>query len=71
MNNALFRLWHYRERVGIAAGTLAMVSGVAFLTGCALIRRDYATASYFYGVATGCLMGAGALLMLGTLDRND
>lgn len=71
MNNALFRLWHYRERVGIATGVFCMASAAALCTGCALIRHDYATASYMYGVATGCLMGASVLLTLASLDRND
>lgn len=70
-NNALYRLWHYRERVGIATGVLCMASSIALLTGCALISRDYAAASYGYGVATGCLMGASTLLVLDSLDRNN
>lgn len=71
MNNALYRLRNYRERVDIAAGTLFMASGIALLVGCALFRHDYAAASYGFGVATGCLMGVGTMRTLYLLDRND
>ena len=70
-NNSLYRLWHYRERVDIAAGTLCMAGCTALLVGCALFRHDYAAASYGFGVATGCLMGVGTMRTLYLLDRDD
>ena len=71
MNNALYRLRNYRERVDIAAKTLGAASGIAFLVGCALSHHDYAAASYGFGVATGCLMGVGTMSAIYALDRDD
>lgn len=70
MNNALYRLWHYRERVDTAIKTIGMTGCAAFLAGSVLLYHDHATASYMFGVATGCFMGAVAMMVPGALDHD-
>ena len=68
MNNALYRLKHYRERISVAFGTLAGVSIMVALGACAAYRHDHAASAYMAGFASGVAGAAFGLLAVDALD---
>lgn len=68
MNNALYRLKHYRERISVAFGTLAGVSIMVAIGACAAYPYDHVASAFMTGFASGLAGTAFGLLAVDALD---